>query len=237
MRRTREPDWPAMVALKLDEMLQVLENPTRRRILERLVRESHYPLQLSRELGVSQQAVIKHLKALEERGLVASTEEPSDLGGPTRRAYSARQSLTVHIDVGPSLFRAEMRPLNEDVPKAPEYSWAEDALERARVERDARRRVRAVADLIRRLNQEIGKLDERRAYLVKIKDSSMGLVREAAEHTLVDYEERQVFYCLLDEGPAALDRIAEALDIREKIVANLIRRIEQEFPIEWRSLP
>ena len=75
-----------MAAATLDEMLRVLENPTRRRILERLSRESHYPLQLSKELGVSQQAVVKHLRTLQGAGLVSSTEEKSDLGGPARRA-------------------------------------------------------------------------------------------------------------------------------------------------------
>ena len=44
-----------------DEALHVLENRTRRKILEMLVREPHYPLQLSKHLDVSQQAVMKHL--------------------------------------------------------------------------------------------------------------------------------------------------------------------------------
>ena len=225
-----------MVQVTFDEMLRVLENPTRRRILERLVRESHYPLQLSKELGVSQQAVGKHLKALEECGLVASTEERSDLGGPNRRAYTARQGLMVQIDVGPGLFRAEMRPLDEDVPRPPEYAWTEDALRRARAETDPRRRVQIVADLIKKLNDEIDGLERRRAYLVKLKDASMQTVRGAVGDVLREYKERQVFYCLLDNSEAAPDRIAEALDLREKIVAELIRRIEHEFPIQWRSV-
>ena len=49
-----------------DESLSILENPTRRSILRHLVKEPHYPLQLSELLDVSQQAVVKHLKVLEE---------------------------------------------------------------------------------------------------------------------------------------------------------------------------
>ena len=48
-----------------DESLSILENPTRRDILRYLVKEPHYPLQLSELLDVSQQAVVKHLKVLE----------------------------------------------------------------------------------------------------------------------------------------------------------------------------
>jgi len=33
------------------------------------------------------------------------------------------------------------------------------------------------------------------------------------------------------QGAPTLDRIAEALDLREKVVADLLRRIEREFPL------
>src|SRR2546425_12210400 len=97
------------------------ENPTRRKFLERLARESHYPLQLSKELGVSQQAVVKHLRALEACVLVMSAEEKSDLGGPNRRAYRAKQYYSVQIDMGPSLFHAMMQPLRELSSNVPEF--------------------------------------------------------------------------------------------------------------------
>ena len=64
-----------------DEALSILENPTRRQILKRLVKEPHYPLQLSELLDVSQQAVVKHLKVLEESGFVDSERMPSERGG------------------------------------------------------------------------------------------------------------------------------------------------------------
>ena len=53
-----------------DTALSILENRTRRSILEHLVREAHYPLQLAELLGVSQQAIMKHLKVLEDAGFV-----------------------------------------------------------------------------------------------------------------------------------------------------------------------
>src|SRR2546428_7691360 len=99
---------PDTVKASRDGLLRVLENPTRRRILERLARESHYPLQLSKELGVSQQAVVKHLRALQESGLVSSVEEKSDLGGPNPRAYRPTDRFSPQIGMGPSPSHAEM---------------------------------------------------------------------------------------------------------------------------------
>lgn len=230
-RSSKGRGWPGTVKATLDGLLRVLENPTRRRILERLARESHYPLQLSRELGVSQQAVVKHLRALQEVGLVTSTEEKSDLGGPNRRAYRATERFSLQIDVGPRLFHAEMRPMGHVPSKVTEYGWAEDALRRAKEEDDPRRRVRLLGDAIRRLNREIHALEERRQYLLRMKDAAMGEAQGSVEDVLVSYQERQVLYFFLEEGAPTLDRIAEALDLREKVVADLLRRIEREFPL------
>ena len=49
----------------IDLALRLLQNKVRRQILERLVREPHYPMQLADLIGVSQQAIKKHLKELE----------------------------------------------------------------------------------------------------------------------------------------------------------------------------
>ena len=61
-----------------DTALSILENRTRRSILEHLVREAHYPLQLAELLDVSQQAIMKHLKVLEDAGFVVSEKVPSE---------------------------------------------------------------------------------------------------------------------------------------------------------------
>jgi len=230
-RRSKEKAWPETVKATLDGLLRVLENPTRRRILERLARESHYPLQLSKELGVSQQAVVKHLRALEESGLVSSTEEKSDLGGPNRRAYRATERFSLQIDMGPRLFHAEMRPMAHAPSNVREYGWAEDMLRRARAEDDPRRRVRLLGETIRKLNREIDAVEERRLDLLRLKDAAMGEAQGSVGDVLASYQERQVLYFFLEQGAPSLDRIAEALDLREKVVADLLRRIEREFPL------
>ena len=51
-------------------ILNMISNPTRRRILESLTKEPSYPLQLSKEIGVSQQAIMKNLDLLERNGMV-----------------------------------------------------------------------------------------------------------------------------------------------------------------------
>ena len=90
-----------------EHAMNILENSTRRDILKFLVKEPHYPLQLSEMLDVSQQAVMKHLKILEEAGFVDSEKIPSEKGGPPRKVYTVNQSFSLRLDLGPALCRAE----------------------------------------------------------------------------------------------------------------------------------
>ena len=89
---------------EVDELFYLLENPTRRRILQLLSVERLYPLQLSKEIDVTQQAVVKHLRILEDHGLVKSRDEPSRRG-PNRRVYKASRDVSLHIDIGPSTYK------------------------------------------------------------------------------------------------------------------------------------
>ena len=211
--------------LSIDEILRILENPTRRRILERLVKESHYPLQLSRELRVSQQAVVKHLRVLEEGQLVESREEPSDAGGPPRRAYSAKRALSLTIDVGPNLFRTEVRPLEPPAAGKREFAHFEEGFERISETEDARRRVRLAADLLERANHEIEALDRKRGQLVAIKDRVLNVAHQDTERLFSSYDDRTVLYALLDEGLQAASELAARLDMRESLVSEVLRRL------------
>jgi predicted transcriptional regulator len=99
--------------VELDAILAVLENPIRRRILQKLSREMNYPLQLSKELNVSQQAIMKHLKVLEDNDFVVSIEERSDKGGPPRKVYVPRKRYCVRIDIGPNTYNEEFYSYRE----------------------------------------------------------------------------------------------------------------------------
>ena len=91
----------------MDSILSIVENPTRRKILQAVVREPHYPLQLSKELGISQQAVVKNLNLMEREGLVVSYRESSDRG-PDRIFYKPSSEFTITIDMRNSMFEMRM---------------------------------------------------------------------------------------------------------------------------------
>src|SRR5712691_6685100 len=90
---------------ELDTVLRVIENPVRRRIIKWLSRGPSYALQLSKELGLGQPLVAKHLSIMESAGLVTSTVEDSpNPSGGKRKWYSLAKSLSITMDLAPNLF-------------------------------------------------------------------------------------------------------------------------------------
>ena len=89
--------------MDIDIILSMMGNPTRRRILEELVREPQYPFQLSKGLGISQQAVMKNLALMEKNGIIVSYQESSKIG-PNRAMYVPSSEFTIVIDMRTGMF-------------------------------------------------------------------------------------------------------------------------------------
>ena len=132
---------------ELDALLTLVENSTRRQILERLVGAPSYPLQLSRELGVSTQAVVKNLALMEQSGIVQRTDVKSDMG-PKRALYAPSTEFTLVVDMrthafSATLFRSEgpeRMTLEELEDRLGEIERRMEALDRERSRLEALRR-------------------------------------------------------------------------------------------------
>ncbi|MDW5561612.1 MAG: helix-turn-helix domain-containing protein [Methanomassiliicoccus sp.] len=200
----------------LDALLSVIENPARRRILEALVREPHYPLQLSKELGMSQQAVMKHLRVLESCGLVKSFREESDLGGPMRNKYYPTVNFTIVVDVGTNIFRAELTTReHEPAPVDREEAQAREARAKELRER--------MSDIDRRLLE----LQRQREELIEEKESIMDEVaRLTAE--LPDYQARRAMYEFISRPDLDPREIARQLSMRDEVVLRYIKEWLEE---------
>ena len=153
----------------IDILLSMVENPTRRRILESLVREPSYPLRLSKELGVSQQAVMKNLALMEQNGLVVSSRMDSSMG-PMRIVYSPNteftlvvemhrsMEFTLVVEMHRSMFSAKVIGPSGEIGLDDEGMTAEEASRR-----------------IDEIDGRIKELDEERAALVSERNSIMAV--------------------------------------------------------------
>lgn len=167
--------------MDVDSLLSIVENPTRRRILEALVREPHYPLQLSKELGVSQQAIMKNLSLMEQNGMVTSHRVNSNIG-PQRTLYVPSTEFTLVIDMHSCMFSTRLIPSaqEEDETEDGEEHDIDDAMER-----------------VRELDRKIRQLDEQRAALVRARDRAVEVVMNSIPED-ADYGQRKLIYNTLN---------------------------------------
>ena len=75
-----------------------LENNTRREMLKTLANDDSYALELSKLIGVSQQAINKQLDLLEKLGLISSAGMKISTIGPPRKVYKSSGFSTIIID-------------------------------------------------------------------------------------------------------------------------------------------
>lgn len=195
----------------IDILLSMVENPTRRKILESLVKEPHYPLQLSKELGISQQAVMKNLSVLEKNGMVVSYQESSSIG-PKRTVYEPNSEFTLVIDMRNGMFSARMMtPSDEEPEETPEIKMEE--LEKTR------RMISKIDENIDELNRERSRYIRERETLIA---SAISQISEAG----YGYAYKSLMYEILNEPDRTMDELSADLNVRKEVVEDMVGDIE-----------
>ena len=94
-------------------LLDVLGNETRRKILDLISHEPMYFNQLAKEIQTGQQAILRHVKILEDSGLIKSYTKKSDLGAPDRKYYRVNSSFNLSISVSNDNFTVRNKGIEE----------------------------------------------------------------------------------------------------------------------------
>ena len=203
---------------ELDTALYLLQNKTRRLIVERLVREPHYAMQLAELIGVSQPAVVKHLGELESGGLVSKQKVPSNKGGPPRTIYSVDRAFSLHIDLGPDLFRCETRRLPKGGPMrlSPKLPQASQSIAESL---SGRKKIAVAEGLahLRTLAQVMDDLDAQRDAVVSLHQHIRQRVSAGVEADFEQYDERTIVQSIVEASGERLDITAL---IQKELVGN-----------------
>ena len=192
--------------MDLDVLLSMIENPTRRKILESLVKMPRYPLQLSKELGISQQAVMKNLSVLEKNGMVVSYRESSSIG-PERTVYEPNSEFTLIVDMRNGMFSARM---------------VEPKGERKDVDVDNLKEMRSkVIDI----DNELEQLKKRYSELMREKESIIASVISKQD----GYAQKSLAYEILDAPKKTVEELSKDLNARTDVVKEMIDDIERRM--------
>ena len=219
-----------------DEAMAILENKARRDILKHLVKEPHYPLQLSELLEISQQAVMKHIKILEKTGFVESEKMPSEKGGPPKKMYKVNQSFSLRLDLGPDLFRAEHRQMPSGGPMRLSNKLPTDL--NPVIDRLGTRRKLPMSEamnILSDLDLALEKIDQQRDAIIALHQQVMSKASEGVSENSESYEERIMAREMMTQPrrPLDLDIFSQNIRIQPKaaqeIMENIQDRLMQDF--------
>ena len=83
--------------LSNDLILDILGSSTRRKILFLLSKEPLYFNQLSKIVRIGQQSILRHMKILEDSGLIETYTQESNLGAPDRKYYQLASTFSLNM--------------------------------------------------------------------------------------------------------------------------------------------
>ncbi|MFT4923058.1 MAG: ArsR family transcriptional regulator [Haloarculaceae archaeon] len=187
------------------ELLDLLGNANRRRILRLLARKPCYVTEISEYLGVSPKAVIDHLRKLDEAGLVESRTDDR-----RRKYFSISRNLRLEVSVSPYKFGTKSAyPASSGVDMA---SCRHLSIE---IESGETSGLAALARRLRRLEQLENELSLAQRWV-------QGRLSDVREHIAESVE---------DADPRLVTDILRALAEEDADTERLSRRVEAPPPV------
>jgi len=230
--------------LEFDVVVKVLENPVRREILKRLAEEPQYILQLSKQMSVSQQAVTKHMRVLEEAKMVHSVDVRHGQGGAPRKYYYLKDFYSVHLEVGPGLYRQDTEVKSgdsvHDLQK--EEDMVGDAVLQDNVDRlneiltldDRASMASGLFEFINAIDERTEGLESVRKILMKLRALAQSELHKQIVVLSEDYRHRQVLYRMVDEVlPYKVNDPYEIAEILSEDLDMRIKEVEFVFEELW----
>lgn len=93
--------------IDMEDILDVMGCRTRREIIALLREESRFVSEISKKLGIGQKAIIEHLKAMEDMGILESSFKKVMRGRP-RKYYDLPNDFIINITITKNTFKIDI---------------------------------------------------------------------------------------------------------------------------------
>jgi ArsR family transcriptional regulator len=196
------------------ELLDILGNENRRRILQLLSFRPFYFNEMAKRLDVGPKAVIDHLEILERAGLIECYHNQG-----RRKYFRIARKTVLEVAVSPHSYGVREYRF-EEAPKLETLELATD---------------------MKLLQSELGILEERRRELRKligeIEAREMEIMRLAAgalQSNAKDQLESEILVALLAGGSNSSD-VADRLEVPEAVISDRLKRMKERGAVQLRG--
>lgn len=168
---------------EIEGLFEALENSTRREILRRLIHDDTYAFEMSRLIGVSQQAINKQLEMLLKANLISVVGVIPSSSGASRKIYRPTGFSTMVVDYSRNFFEVKRYPIENEQDENVDVASG------------------STLDLLKNLGEVNEKIDEvmaERENLVKRKDALLGRLNQKVLSFSSDPMTRDILLTFLD---------------------------------------
>ena len=219
---------------EIGQLLDLLGNNTRRRIVESLTNEPKYFIQLSKEIGVSQQAVLKHLFLLENFGLIESFKAKSNLAAPDRKYFQLNRSVYLSIGITGNSMEIKMENIKGPNKIRSKNNMAieskEGSIKKDKEITDILKNTKRKLELIAKRMQE---LEDEKIHLLREKQHILEITHQVIRESLEEDLARRILYSnLISREITDIEELSEILNTREKEIKIIVKSLEDRFSVD-----
>ncbi|HKU48492.1 MAG TPA: helix-turn-helix domain-containing protein [Nitrososphaera sp.] len=219
------------MTLDSDAILDILGNDTRRRILAALADEPMYFNQLAKEIDIGQQAMLRHVEALEKIGLIETYAEKSDFGAPNRKYYKLSSAFTLTI----SLSEDDFSITNKKIEASPNKESKKRYKRLDSTPEEVGAAVSLLHDSLEEIDEDIAELELQLNDLRALRQNILRRLHEIGVNKFED-EERRILYMMVRESPESITELSEMLDRKESAVREAIARMKNRMQSQSMSI-
>lgn len=202
--------------MRSDELLEIIGSPTRVRMIETLSERPRCLAELSEILGVTAQAVTKHVGLLLRHKLVKVLSIGEKGRSPVKRVYDLDVKFHVALDLSDEVSSVHVHALRRSEPEKGRMKvTCKDvlkALEDLQEEKAAmKRRLKSARDREARLFEELAEYE--------------AMQSELLDRCVPDPLERMVLLASLDfEAEEAVERVRRHMKVKRELIAETLSR-------------
>jgi ArsR family transcriptional regulator len=207
-------------------IIDIIGNNTRRKILSTLSREPMYFNQLAKEIGIGQQAILRHVNALEDIGLIESYAEKSKLGAPNRKYYRLNSSFSLTISISQDSFSIKNHKIEQYRHKESDKFYREYDLLTQGDDGETLKRLQAN---LANIDREITNLDSRLNDLRALKQLIVHRLHKIAKDNFEEEFERKILHTIMDEAPKSISELANKLNEKPPYISKTLNRMNNKL--------
>ena len=220
-----------MTGLDSSAILDMLGNDTRRRILSILAQEPMYFNQLAKEVGVGQQAVLRHLQSLEDGGFINAYSKKSSLGAPDRKYYRLSTSFALVVALTEDDFTIKNRKIEQTRQKGSLRLYKQfDS-----IHDDQNVALPSLQETLAAIDKEVEVLEQRLDDLRALRQLVLKKLHEIGIDRF-EHDERRVLYKIVEKSPENIAELSDLVDRKESDVRAIVSKMDKKVEKDSRIL-